>query len=238
MAERRSGKDRSTDIKLSVIMPVYNEVKTVEDIIARVLAAPGVYELIIVDDFSTDGTAALLGNLKNERVKVFFHEKNMGKGAAVRTGLKNVSGNVAVIQDADLEYDPMDYVKLIEPIRDGKADVVFGSRFRGDHSGFHPLYKFGNQLLTFIANLLYGTRLTDMETCYKMFRTSVLSGIELKSNRFDFEPEITSKLVKSGAKIVEVPVSYRSRDFKEGKKITWRDGFAAVWTLVKYRFKD
>ncbi len=226
------------DLKLSVVMPVYNEVKTVEDIISRVLSVPVVHELIIVDDFSTDGTARLLRELNHDRVKVFFHEKNRGKGAAVRTGLENASGNAAVIQDADLEYDPRDYVKLIQPIRDGKADVVFGSRFKGDHAGFHPLYKFGNQLLTFIANILYGSRLTDMETCYKMFRTSVLAGIELKANRFDFEPEITSKLIKSGAKIVEVPVSYRSRDFKEGKKITWKDGFAAVWTLVKYRFRD
>ncbi len=226
------------EIKLSVIMPVYNEVKTVEDIIERVLSVPVVYELIIVDDFSTDGTAGLLRNLSRDRVKVFFHEKNMGKGAAVRTGLRNVSGNAAVIQDADLEYDPRDYAELIAPIREGAADVVFGSRFRGDHSGFHPLYKFGNQLLTFIANALYGSSLTDMETCYKMFRTSVLSGMELKADRFDFEPEITAKLIKKGTKIAEVPVSYRSRGFKEGKKITWKDGFAAVWTLVKYRFGD
>lgn len=237
MVSQRLNENNSPDIKLSVIMPVYNEVKTVEDIIGRVLSVPVVYELVIVDDYSTDGTAGLLKNFRRDRAKVFFHEKNMGKGAAVRTGLANVSGNTAVIQDADLEYDPRDYVKLIGPIRGG-ADVVFGSRFRGDHSGFRPLYKFGNQFLTFIANALYGSRLTDMETCYKMFRTSVLAGMELKADRFDFEPEITAKLIKKGAKISEVPVSYRSRDFKAGKKITWKDGFAAVWTLIKYRFKN
>ncbi len=230
--------NKAAGARLSVIMPVYNEVNTVEDIIARVLDVPAVYELIIVDDASSDGTADVLRNVKNDRIKFFSHEKNMGKGAAVRTGLKNVSGSVAVIQDADLEYDPRDYAVLLKPITEDGADVVFGSRFLGDHSGFHPLYKFGNKMLTVIANILYGSRLTDMETCYKMFRISLLEGIEIKSNRFDFEPEITAKLIKRGAKIVEVPVSYRSRDFKEGKKITWKDGFAAVWTMVKYRFRD
>ncbi len=224
--------------RLSIIMPVYNEVRTVLEIIGLVLSVPAVDELVIVDDCSTDGTAELLSGFKENKVRIFFHEKNTGKGAAVRTALGKISGNVAVIQDADLEYDPRDYEKLIEPIRSRGADVVFGSRFKGDHSGFHPLYKFGNKLLTLIANILYSSNLTDMETCYKMFKVSLLEGIELKADRFDFEPEITAKLIKRGAKIIEVPVSYRSRDFKEGKKITWKDGFAAVWTLVKYRFRD
>ncbi len=226
------------ELKLSVVMPVYNEVKTVRDIIRRVLEVPVTGELVIVDDFSTDGTAELLRNIKDERVRIYFHEKNMGKGAAVRTGLGKVSGDVVVIQDADLEYDPADYLELIKPIREGKADVVFGSRFKGEHSGFSPLYKFGNKLLTVIANILFRSRLTDMETCYKMFRTSLLEGMVLKSDRFDFEPEITAKLIKKGARIAEVPVSYRSRGFEEGKKITWKDGFAAVWTLFRYRFRD
>jgi glycosyltransferase involved in cell wall biosynthesis len=228
----------NNSIKLSVIMPVYNEVNTVRDIIARVLSVPAVDELVIVDDFSTDGTTEVLKQLKDTRIKVLFHRRNRGKGAAVRTGLKNLTGDAAVIQDADLEYDPRDYTKLLEPITAGEAAVVFGSRFRGAHSGFHPLYKLGNKFLTITANILYGARLTDMETCYKMFKTSVLEGIELKADRFDIEPEITAKLIKRGAEIKEVPVSYRSRGFREGKKITWRDGFAAVWTLVKYRFKD
>ena len=223
--------------KLSVVIPVYNEKRSLLEIIQRVQSVPIEKEIILVDDFSTDGTRDLLHDLE-KKFKVLYHEKNKGKGAALRTGFQHATGEFVIVQDADLEYDPNDYPKLLQPIVDGKADVVYGSRFSGHRTNMTSLHTLGNLFLTGITNLFYRTSITDMETCYKVFRRETIQGVRIESNRFNFEPEVTAKLLKRGLRIVEVPISYSGRSFSEGKKITWRDGFSAVWTLIKYRFTD
>ena len=228
--------------KISIIVPVYNEINTLEKVIDRLQEVPfcGLEkEIIIVDDYSTDGTRELMKDYEG-MYKVFYHDYNQGKGAAIRTGLSHITGDIMVIQDADLEYDPADYDELIKLIIDGKADVVYGSRLSGGRPSrsFMFTHLLGNKLLTFITNLLYNTTLTDMETCYKAFRTDFIKGIEIKSNRFDFEPEITAKVLKRHPRLYELPISYYGREYAEGKKITWKDGIHAVIALVKYRFTD
>ncbi|NDJ36917.1 MAG: glycosyltransferase family 2 protein [Chloroflexi bacterium] len=219
-------------------MPAYNEVNTIEEIVQRVLDTGLVYELIIVDDGSTDGTREILdGWREHDTIRVHFHEKNSGKGAAVRTGFDKATGEVIIIQDADLEYDPRDYKDLLQPIEEGRADVVYGSRFLGKPARkMNFWHRAGNTFLTLVANVLYNLDLTDMETCYKMFRAEVVRDMPIKASRFELEPELTARVAKSGYRIYEVAISYYGRDFDEGKKITWRDGFPALWTLIKYRF--
>jgi len=225
-------------VLLSVIIPVYNEKGTIREIVDRVQAVPINKEIIIVDDGSSDGTREILHELAmQDNIKVFLHEKNRGKGAALSTGLKKVSGDYVIFQDADLEYHPEEYQTLLEPILKGDADVVYGSRFKGSGRAFLFWHKMGNIFLNFVTNVLYNSTLTDMETCYKMFRRDVISGITIESNRFNVEPEVTAKILKRGFRVYEVPITYSGRDFTEGKKITWRDGFSALFTLLKYRFK-
>ncbi len=228
-------------MKLSVIMPVYNEEATVEEIVARVMAERHEKELIIVDDGSSDNTLAILERLNKrygDTIKLLRHETNKGKGAAVRTALAQVSGDVVIIQDADLEYDPRDYEVLVGPIKEGTADVVYGSRFLEGRRGALLGKYLANRFLTLLTNLLYNANLTDMETCYKAIRASLLEDLVLRSNAFDIEPEITAKLLKAGARLCEVPITYAGRTYQEGKKIGWRDGLQAIWTLLKYRFTD
>ena len=226
-------------MKLSVIIPVYNEEKTVGEILQKVkdVDLPNIEkEIIVVDDCSTDNTVEIIKN--DPDIKVVCHSSNQGKGAAIRTGLKSFSGDLLIIQDADLEYNPQEYEHLLTPIIEDKAPVVYGSRFKGKSENMSTAHRLGNQFLTLVTSILYGTRLTDMETCYKLFTKEALEGINIKANRFDFEPEVTAKLLKKGLKITEVPISYTARDFDEGKKISWRDGTTALWTLVKYRFAN
>lgn len=227
---------------LSVVMPVYNEKDTILKIIDKVLRLDFVKELIIVDDYSTDGTRDLLKNAKfDSRVRLLFHDSNMGKGAALRTGFKNVTGEVAVIQDADLEYDPNEFVDMLKPIREGVADVVYGSRLSGGKPQRVHLFwhRIGNDFLTFLTNIMYNTTLSDMETCYKMFKSSVISDINIRSNDFSVEPELTAKILKNkNLRIYEMPISYYGRNYAEGKKINWVHGFGALWALLKYRFVD
>lgn len=228
--------------KLSIIIPVYNEEKTIAKVIGRTAKARiGIpKEIIVVDDFSQDRTGEILKKIKSG-IKVLRHGKNMGKGAAIRTGMEHASGNIILIQDADLEYDPQEYPKLLKPIIDKKADIVYGSRIDSIRSNLDKMYKLhyiGNLFLTFLTNVLYNVKITDMETGYKVFRKDALNNINLKSKRFDFEPEITAKFLKNGHKIKEVPISFAGREFKEGKKITWIDGIKAAYYLVKYRFSD
>jgi glycosyltransferase involved in cell wall biosynthesis len=226
-------------MKLSVIMPVYNEERTIQEIVKRVMEVPLEKELVIVDDCSNDRTSELLKIYANKvEIKVLRHEKNQGKGAAIRTGIQAATGDMIVIQDADLEYDPAEYPILVKPIIEGRADVVYGSRFLGLHRVFLYYHYLGNKFLTFLTNLLYNTMLTDMETCYKVFRAEVLKGITIKSHRFNFEPEITAKVFKKKLRVYEMPISYYGREYQEGKKITWRDAFPAIWALLKYRFVD
>jgi glycosyltransferase involved in cell wall biosynthesis len=230
--------------QLSILMPVYNEVKTIREIIAKVEAAQiGNIEkqLIIVDDGSTDGTREVLREMATgSRHNIYFHGHNMGKGAALRTALTYAVGDIILIQDADLEYDPAEYAELIKPIVEGRADVVYGSRLQGGKvsRAFNFWHYIGNKLLTFVTNILYNAILSDMETCYKVFRADVIKNMQIRSNKFDFEPEITAKILRRKYKLYEMPISYYGRDFSEGKKITWKDGFAAIWALVKYRFVD
>lgn len=240
-------------MKLSIIIPVYNEEATLEKILTKVinvkLPEKMVSEIIIVNDGSSDNSAAIAKHSKSKHkkknIKLISHRKNKGKGAAVRTGIKNSTGEIILIQDADLEYNPRDYPQLLKPIIDKEACVVYGTRLKN-----YPLRLFGrkctpllthylgNKFLTLMTNLLYGNGVTDMETCYKVFERKVLRGINLKANRFEFEPEFTAKVMKKGIKIVEIPIKVRPRGYDEGKKITWKDGFIALWTLIKYRFVD
>lgn len=231
--------------KLTVLIPVYNEVKFLHQILEKVDSQNFCdleKEVILVDDGSTDGTRDILKQLEADRpdYKIYYHSKNMGKGAALRTAINYASGDILIIQDADLEYDPKDYPELIQLILDDKADVAYGSRLTVGKPvrAFNFLHLLGNKFLTFITNVLYNTTLTDMETCYKAFRADVIKNINIRSNRFDFEPEITAKVLKRGYHLYEVPISYYGRDFNEGKKITWRDGIWAIKALVKFRFVD
>ncbi len=228
------------ELKLSIVMPVYNEKQTILEILRRVRAVEMPKEIIIIDDFSTDGTRELLRTLEPAgELKILLHAHNRGKGAALRTGFAAVTGDVVVIQDADLEYDPAEYSTLIQPIMDNRADVVYGSRFLG---GPHRVLLFwhyvGNRFLTTFSNMLTDLNLSDMETCYKAFRAEVLQGIRLREDRFGFEPEFTAKIARGKWRIYEVPISYSGRDYSEGKKIGWKDGLAAVYFILKYRFFD
>lgn len=228
--------------KITILIPVFNEVNTIREILQKVEEAPfgGLEkEIILIDDFSVDGTREILKELEGT-YKIFYHDQNMGKGAALRTGFEHMTGDITVIQDADLEYEPVDYEPLIKLILDGKADAVYGSRLSGGKPSrsFMFTHLLGNKLLTLITNILYNTTLTDMETCYKAFKTEFIKDVKIKSNRFDFEPEITAKVLKKGARLYELPISYYGREYDEGKKITWKDGFHAIWALVKFRFTD
>ena len=227
------------DPLLSVVMPVYNERASVEEIVDRVLSVPIRIELIAVDDASTDGSREVLERLSKERgFRMLTQDRNRGKGAAVRRGIDAATGQVIVVQDADLEYSPEEYPDLLDLINKGKADAVFGSRFIGRHRCFLFTHYLANLFLNLVTNVLYNTTLTDMETCFKAVRAELLKDMNLKSDRFGIEPEITAKLFKRGARVYEVPITYEGRDYSEGKKITWRDGFPALWTLIKYRFTD
>lgn len=228
--------------KITILIPVYNEINTLEEILKKVEDASFCKlekEIILIDDYSTDGTKDLYPKF-GSKYKILYHEKNQGKGAALRTGLSAATGDIIVIQDADLEYDPVDYEPLIQLILDGNADVCYGSRLSGGKPSrsfmFHHLL--GNKFLSLLTNILYGSTLTDMETCYKAFKKEFIQGITIKSDRFDFEPEITAKVLKKGARLYELPISYYGREFAEGKKITWRDGIHAIIALIKFRFTD
>jgi glycosyltransferase involved in cell wall biosynthesis len=222
---------------LSVVMPVFNELATIEEIIPRVLAVPMRIELIVVDDCSTDGTRGKLQDLQRAHgFTLLLQERNQGKGAALRRGFAAVTGDIVAIQDADLEYSPEEFPQLADLIIDGRADVVYGSRFLGRHRVFLFTHYLGNRVLTLITNVLYNTMLTDMETCYKVMRREVLQGLNLESNGFGIEPEITAKIFKRGYRVYEVPISYDGRSYEEGKKISWKDGVVALWVLLKHRF--
>jgi len=220
-----------------VICPVYNERTTVAEVIRRMRAVelPLVLQIIVVDDGSSDGSDKVLGALEDSTVRIIRHQVNQGKGAAIRTGLAEARGDLVLIQDADLEYDPNDWPRLLDPILRGKARVVYGSRFTGERKNMMPLHWMGNRLLSLVTNVLYSSTLSDMETCYKLFDRRVLDGITINSDRFEFEPEITAKVLRRGYRIYEVPISYAGREVSEGKKISWHDGFGALTTLLRYR---
>lgn len=227
-------------MKLSVLIPIYNEKDTVAEIINRIKDVDLEIEIIIVDDGSTDSTREYLRSLEGGEVKVFYHSRNLGKGAALRTAIKESAGDIVIFQDADLEYDPQDYKSLVAPIEKGIADVVYGSRMTGGklQRVYMFWHKIGNHFLTFLVNILFNTTITDMETGYKVFRSEVIKGINLRSNGFEIEAEITAKVFKRKLRVYELPISYYGRGYSEGKKITWRDGFSAIWAILKYRFTD
>lgn len=236
-------------MKLAVLIPVFNEAQTIEELLRRVRTVPLPKEIIVVDDGSTDGSREILKRLETaiqaesdslNELKIFFQPANRGKGAAIQSGLSHVTGDIVIIQDADLEYDPQDYVKLLEPIQAGHADVVYGTRFYG--GGPHRVLFFwhyvGNQIVTFFSNVLTNLNLSDMEVGYKVFKSEVLKDIEIESERFGFEPEITVKVAKKQCRVYEVPISYHGRTYAEGKKITWKDGFAAIYFMIRFWLKD
>jgi glycosyltransferase involved in cell wall biosynthesis len=225
-------------LKLSILIPIYNERATVLEIIKRVQGVAFEKEIIAVDDGSTDGTRELLAGTEKDGVIVLYHDYNRGKGAAIRTALERATGDIIVIQDADLEYDPRDYGQLVQPIVEGRAKVVYGSRFLGPRMAMFFWHMLANKMLTLMTNILYDTILSDMETGYKAFRADVIKNMMLRSHRFDFEPEVTAKVLKQRIRIFEVPISYYGREYSEGKKIGMKDGFIAIWTLLKYRFVD
>jgi glycosyltransferase involved in cell wall biosynthesis len=239
-AQRRHGTRTAIESPvLSVVMPVFNERTTIDEIVTRVLAVPLRIELIVVDDCSTDGTRERLAALQQHYgFKLLLQGRNQGKGAALRLGFAAVTGDLVVIQDADLEYSPEEFPQLVELIVDGRADVVYGSRFLGRHRVFLFTHYLGNRVLTLLTNILYNTMLTDMETCYKVMRREVLEDMDLRSNGFGVEPELTAKIFKRGYRVYEVPISYDGRGYDEGKKIGWRDGVVALWVLLRHRFKD
>ncbi len=227
--------------KLSIVIPIYNEAEHLEEILRQIEAVDiGMEkELILVDDCSTDGTREILQKLQNSTnntAKIYYHEINRGKGATVRTGFQHITGDITLIQDADLEYDPQDYPILLEPILAGKADVVYGSRFMGGRQEGLLRSYLANRFLTFLSNLVNGTKLTDMETCYKVIKTDILKEVSLRSDRFGFEPEITAKLAKRKCNIIDVPISYRGRDYHQGKTVSWKDGVAAIIHILRFRF--
>lgn len=234
--------------KLSIIIPVYNEENTIKKVIESVIKVKigkVAKEVIIVDDCSTDKTRNILNKIKNKSIRIFYHNKNLGKGAAIRTALRHSTGDIISIQDADFEYDPKNIVKLVKPVLDGSCDVVYGPRFKGQklvlfgrNKTIMPLHLIGNRALTFLTNMLYFDSITDMETGCKVFRRSAINGIKIRANRFDFEPEITAKILKKGYRIKEIPIRFNPRTFKQGKKITWVDGIKAAYYLFKYRFFD
>jgi glycosyltransferase involved in cell wall biosynthesis len=227
------------DPLLTVVMPAYNERETIEEIVRRVLAVPMRIELIVVDDKSEDGTREQLQALQGELgFRLLLQERNRGKGAALRRGFAEAGGDLVVIQDADLEYSPEEYPQIVELICEGRADVVFGSRFLGRHRVFMFSHYLGNRVVTLLTNVLYNTMLTDMETCYKVMRSEVVRGLSLQSNGFGIEAELTAKIFKRGYRVYEVPITYDGRGYDQGKKITWRDGVVALWVLLKYRFRD
>ena len=259
MSGHRRNPNSLDDPKLSVIIPVYNEKNTLAEILRRVIDDPTRKEIILVDDFSTDGTRQTLERIVQMQtagevaapaedggdsiplrdLRIYFQEKNQGKGAALRRGFAEVTGDIVLVQDADLEYDPRDYPKLLEPILDGRAEVVFGSRFLGGPQRVHYFWHYvANKGLTLLSDIFTNLKLTDMETCYKVFRTETLKGIKIKSNRFGFEPEITAKIAKGKWRIYEVPISYAGRTYEEGKKITWKDGVKALWCIIWFSIAD
>ena len=231
-------------MKLSVIIPCYNEVKTIESLLESVRRSPvSSMELVVVDDGSTDGTRSLLQKIQERQeadLKIIFHAENQGKGAALRTGFQAATGDICIVQDADLEYDPQEFPLVIGPILEGKADVVFGSRFQGGrpHRVVYFWHRMGNAFLTLLSNMFTDLNLTDMETCYKAFRREVIQGITIRENRFGFEPEVTAKIAKSRCRIYEVGISYYGRTYDEGKKIGWRDGVRAIWCILKYNLSQ
>jgi glycosyltransferase involved in cell wall biosynthesis len=259
MARQRRNPSALLDPKLTIVIPVYNEKATIDEILRRVQETDGRKEIIVVDDCSTDGTRPILQNWAKRRaageatapaqdggdsvelrdVRILFQTKNQGKGAALRRGFAEATGEIVLVQDADLEYDPRDYPKLLEPILDGRADVVYGSRFLGGPQRVHYFWHYvANKVLTLLSDIFSNLKLTDMETCYKVFRREVLQGIQLKSDRFGFEPEITAKIAKKDWRIYEVPISYAGRTYEEGKKITWKDGVKALWCILRYSLGD
>jgi len=259
MARQRHNPKALTDPKTSIVIPVYNEKGTIEEILRRVQETEMRREVIVVDDCSTDGTRQILESMAARQasgepfapaqdggdpielrdLRFFFQTPNQGKGAAMRRGFGQATGEIVLVQDADLEYDPRDYPTLLEPIIDGRADVVYGSRFLGGPQRVHYFWHYvANRMLTLLSDIFTNLKLTDMETCYKVFRREVLQGIELKSDRFGFEPEITAKIAKHNWRIYEVPITYAGRTYEEGKKITWKDGFQALWCIIRYRISD
>ena len=259
MTSHRRNPSALIDPKLSVVIPVYNEKATIDEILRRVIETPFRKEIVLVDDCSADGTRQILEKTAQLQsageaqapafdggdpidlrdLRIFFQTQNQGKGAALRRGFAEVTGDIVLVQDADLEYDPRDYGKLLEPLVDGRADVVFGSRFLGGPQRVHYFWHYvANKMLTLLSDIFTNLKLTDMETCYKVFRRAVLQGIQLKSDRFGFEPEITAKVAKGNWRIYEVPISYAGRTYEEGKKITWKDGVQALWCIIRFRFTD